>query len=95
MNEISLGDTVKKIQKLYLLSKNIRIYHDCGGGIEKSDLRITVWHHKACGVITNSDFKGQIFFYPILTEIMDSIFCSPLNNAFSYLNKGSHKFLIH
>ena len=24
---------------------NIRIYHECEGGIEKSILRITVWHH--------------------------------------------------
>ena len=25
----------------------IRIYNECGGRIEKSVLRITVWHHKA------------------------------------------------
>ena len=26
----------------------IRIYHEHEGGIEKSDPRITDWHHKAC-----------------------------------------------
>ena len=28
--------------------KNIRIYHECEGGIEVSFPRITDWHHKAC-----------------------------------------------
>ena len=28
--------------------KIIRIYNKCEGGIDKSVLRITVWHHKAC-----------------------------------------------
>ena len=28
---------------------------------EKSAQRITVWHHKACWVITNGDHEGQIF----------------------------------
>ena len=40
---------------------SIRIYHDCEGGIEKSVLRITDWHHKACGVMTISDRQGRIF----------------------------------
>ena len=25
-----------------------RLYHECDGGIGKSVLRITVWHHEAC-----------------------------------------------
>ena len=29
-------------------------------GIEKSVLRITFWHHKACRVMTNSDREGRI-----------------------------------
>ena len=45
--------------------KNIRIYHECEGRIEKSVPRIAVWHHKACRVMTNSDPEGWIFLsYP-------------------------------
>ena len=40
---------------------NIRIYHECEGGIEKSFLRITVWHHEACRVMTNGNPEGRIF----------------------------------
>ena len=36
----------------------IRIYHECDGGIEKSVLRITNWHHKACRVMTIGSSKG-------------------------------------
>ena len=32
---------------------NVRIHHEYEGGIEKSVLRITNWHHEACGVMTN------------------------------------------
>ena len=49
----------------------IRIYHECEGGIEKFVSRITVWHHKAFPVMINSDLEGRIFFYPILTRIVD------------------------
>ena len=38
-----------------------RIYHECEGRIEKSFLRITIWHHEACRVMTNGDPRGQIF----------------------------------
>ena len=41
--------------------ENIRIYHECEGRIEKSVPRITVWHHEACGVMTNGDSEGRIF----------------------------------
>ena len=44
----------------YLWQNDIRIYHECEGGIEKSVLRITVWHHEACQVMTNSDPEGRI-----------------------------------
>ena len=46
----------------------IRIHNECEGGIEKSVLRITVWHHKACRVMTNGDHDGQIFQYHPLTN---------------------------
>ena len=43
----------------------IRIYHQCEGKIEKSVLRIAVWHHEACRVMTNGNPEGQIFLpYP-------------------------------
>ena len=33
-------------------------------------------------MMTNGDREGQIFFYPILTQIMDSFSCSSLNTSF-------------
>ena len=45
--------------------RNIRIYYECEGRIEKSVPRITVWHLGACRMMTNGDPKGQIFLsYP-------------------------------
>ena len=38
---------------------NIRIYPECEGRIEKSALRIAVWHHEACRVMTNGDPEGS------------------------------------
>ena len=40
---------------------SIRIYYESEGGIEKSVPRITVWHHKPCRVMANSDPEGRIF----------------------------------
>ena len=59
----------------------IRIHHECEGVIENSVPRITDWHHEACRVMTNGDREGRIF-YPILTRIMNSYSCSPLNISF-------------
>ena len=42
-------------------AKIIRIYHEVEGGIEISVPKITVWYHKACQVITNSDPEGWLF----------------------------------
>ena len=45
--------------------KTIRIYYECEGGIERYVPRITIWHHKACPVMTNGDPEGRIFLsYP-------------------------------
>ena len=41
--------------------QNIRIYHECEGGMEKSVLRITDWHHEACRVMKNCDPERWIF----------------------------------
>ena len=49
------------IQYLEVISRIIRIYHECEGGIEKSIPRITVRHHEACREMTNSDLEGLIF----------------------------------
>ena len=57
--------------------KIIRIYHMCEGRIEKSVLRITVWHHEACRVIKKVILRDE-FFYPTLTHLMDSFSCSPM-----------------
>ena len=42
-------------------SNNIRIHHECEGGIEKSVPKITDWHHEACRVMKNGDREGRIF----------------------------------
>ena len=39
---------------------NIRIYHKCKGRKENPVLRIAVWHHKACRVMTNDYPEGRI-----------------------------------
>ena len=62
----------------------IRIYHEFEGRIEKSVPRITVWHHKACRVMTNGDPEGRIFLtYPhshngffFLLTIVFNYFCN-------------------
>ena len=64
-----------KLSLEMLTYKIIKIYHECEGGIDKSVPRIAVWHHKACQVMTNCDHEGQIFFYSIITQIMDSLSC--------------------
>ena len=49
------------LQIMSLCLLNIRIYHKCEGGIEKSVSRITIWHHEAWQVMTNADCEGRIF----------------------------------
>ena len=61
---------------------NIRIYHDCEGGIEKSFPRITDWHHEACRVKTVGGREGRIFLSHPHTNIRFVFFCSPLNTSF-------------
>ena len=60
-------------------------------GYKNSSLGITVCHHLASLVMTNSDPLDG-FFYPTLTRIVDSFSCSPLNTSF-YVKKGYQKFL--
>ena len=36
-------------------ANSIRIYHEFEGRIEKSVLRIAVWHHEACRVMISGD----------------------------------------
>ena len=42
--------------------KNIRIYHEREGRIEKYVPRIPVWHYEACRVMTKGDPEGRIFY---------------------------------
>ena len=62
------------------MSENIRIYHKCEGGIEKSISRITIWHHKACGVMSYHDPKGWI--YLSTPRSKGGFFFSPFSSAF-------------
>ena len=58
---------------------NIRIYHECEGGIEKFDPRIT----EACRVKTNVDREGRIFLsHPHTNNGVAYCSCSPLNISF-------------
>ena len=56
----------QRIHHLHTKSMDIiRIHYDCEGRIEKSVIRIAVWHHEACRVMKNGDPEGQIFLsYP-------------------------------
>ena len=60
-----------------------RIYLECTGGIEKNVPRVIVRQHEAWRVMANGDPEYR-FFYPILTKIMDSFSCSPLNFTFYF-----------
>ena len=53
------------------MGKIIRIHHECEGRIEKSVLRIAVWHPEACRVMTNCDPEGRIFLsYPHMNGLI-------------------------
>ena len=56
--------------------------------IKRSVWRITVWHHKACQVLTNGDQEGQ-FFLSHPHTINGFLFLY----TFLYLKKSSQKFL--
>ena len=71
------------LSKIHPLSY-IRIYHESEGWIKTSILRITVWHHEACRVMTKVDLKDQIFLAAPNTN--DG---SPLNSAFFSLKQIS------
>ena len=60
---------------------NVRIHHECEGGIETSIPKITNWHHKAYRVMTNNDHEDWIF--PFLCYMKNRLFsCLPLSTAF-------------
>ena len=55
--------------------RNIRIYHECEGRIEKSVPRFAVLHHEASQVMTNGDPEGRIFLsYPHTTNVCFFLF---------------------
>ena len=62
--------------------KNIRIYYECEGRIEKSIPRITVWHHEAWRVMPNGDPEEWIFqYYPHTNTV------NPVLNGHSKIDK--------
>ena len=81
--------------------RDIRIHHECEGGIDKSVPGITIWHlfigitichHWASLVMPNGDpakwcSSRRIF---LLAQIMDSCSCSPLNFTFLFIRSGRH-----
>ena len=52
----------------------IRIYHELVNRIVKSVPSVTVWHHKLCLVMPNSDPRDR-FVYPFLKIMLDSFPC--------------------
>ena len=61
------------------LGKIIRIHNECEGEIEKSILMITISHHfTRLAEWWQTVIPRDGFFYPTLTQIMDSFSCSPL-----------------
>ena len=62
--------------------ENIRTHHECEGGIQKSVLRITDWHHEACWVVSNGDREGQIFLSNPHTNYGYLFLHTPLNTLF-------------
>ena len=75
------------VQYINRFKENIRIYYEVEVGIGESIPRITVWHHKACRVMTNRDPEGRIFLSHPDTQIMDSFSCLPLSAALLCLKR--------
>ena len=73
------------ILRKVLIYKNIRIRHECEGGIEKFVPWINDWHHKACQLMTNGDQEGQIIYFHPQTNNR-SFSCSPIRTTF-YIGK--------
>ena len=72
-----------------ILIANIRIHHECEGGIEKFVLRITDGQHEACRMMTKGDCEGRIFrSHPHTNNGYFS--CSPLNTHF-YIGRNMKK----
>ena len=78
--KITHNSTTREILPVLKINKaedNIRIHHECEGGIEKFVPRITDWHHEACRVMTIGDREGVVFLsHPHTNNGLFS--CSPL-----------------
>ena len=77
---------------IQIMSVRVGTNYECEGGIGKSVLRITVWHHEACRVITYYDPEERIFLYH---PNMDNgfSFLLTINYCILCLKKGSQNFL--
>ena len=73
--EKTIQDITKKLTTCRK-SKIIRILHECQVWIDKSVLRVTVWHHEAHRVMPNCDPRDR-FVYPYLTQMKDTFSCTP------------------
>ena len=74
----------------------VRICHECEGRIEKSVLRITVWHHEACRVMTNGDSEGRIILsYPHTSNGFFFLLTTVFIYLFIYLKISFQKSRIH
>ena len=71
---------------------NKSIHHEYEGRIENSVLRMTIWHHKACLVMTNGDPKGWTFL-SYSHQNNGIFFLLTIRFHILFLTKGSQKFL--
>ena len=69
-----MGSDVGQIFPTASLHRDHSILYELVCEKDKSVIRIAVWHHKACRVMTNGDPKDG-FFHSTLTRIMDYFSC--------------------
>ena len=56
-----MTETQNKQLNMTWKRSDIKIDHECEGGVEKPVPSITVWRLEACRVMTNGDREGRIF----------------------------------
>ena len=68
------------------MGKSISIFHGYMVWIDKSVMRVTDWHHKACRMMPNSDPEGRILFlaYLLIYHVFDFQVALAINLQFFF-----------
>ena len=91
-NFVSVFQQRERKRERVSIKCNKSIHHEYGGRIENSVPRMTIWHHKACLVMTNGDPKGWTFLsYSHQNNGVFFLLTSRFHILF--LTKGFQKFL--